>query len=314
MITVCDLVKDYNNARVLDNLNFNIANGEVVGFLGPNGAGKTTTMRIITGFIAPTSGQVTVNGYNIFSHPIQAKQCIGYLSEHAPLYNDMRVYEYLQFRASLKGVYRKNLKVAVSEVIEKCVLGDVYKRIIGQLSKGYKQRVGLADSLLGNPKILILDEPTAGLDPNQIVQFRELIASLASKHTILISTHIMQEVEALCNRVIIIDNGKIVAVDSNLNLKGNHGGNFVNIEVKNESDSLIKNLKNIDGVLTVTDISADGIKKLRLELLSDKDIREDIFNVVLADKATLLAMNKTTTSIEEVFVKLTGKGNKEGLK
>lgn len=306
MITVDALVKDYNNQRVLDNLNFNIAQGEVVGFLGPNGAGKTTTMRILTGFIAPTSGDVSVNGYNIFSHPIESKKSIGYLSEQAPLYNDMRVYEYLQFRASLKGVQRRDLKTAVSEVIDKCALSDVYKKIIGQLSKGYKQRVGLADSLLAKPKILILDEPTAGLDPNQIVQFRDLISSLAPEHTILISTHIMQEVEAICNRVIIIDKGKIVAVDSNLKLKDSHGGNFIDIEVKNETDALVAALKSIDGVSAIKDISSFGIKKLRLELSSDKDIREEIFKKVLADNATLLSMNKSQTSIEDVFVKLTG--------
>lgn len=305
MITVDALVKDYNNVRALNHLSFNIAQGEVVGFLGPNGAGKTTTMRIITGFIAPTSGNVSVNGYDIFTHPMEAKKAIGYLPEHSPLYLDMRVYEYLSFRAALKGVHRKDISKAVSEVLDKCALGDVYKKVIGQLSKGYRQRVGLADSLLNNPKILILDEPTAGLDPNQIIQVRELIASLAKQHTVLLSTHIMQEVEAVCNRVIIINKGEIAAVDTNNNLISNHGVSFVDLEVKNESEAFIKSLHNIEGVQNVRDLSCDGLKKLRLELTKDIDIREDVFKAVVENNCVLLSMNKQQTSIEDVFVKLT---------
>ncbi|MCX6356554.1 MAG: ATP-binding cassette domain-containing protein, partial [Candidatus Aureabacteria bacterium] len=214
MIDVQHLSKRYANTLAVDNISFHVNKGEILGFLGPNGAGKTTTMRILTCFMPPTSGAASVAGFDIFTRSLDVRRHIGYLPENVPLYPDMRVSEFLDYRACLKGVPRKTRKKQLDEVMEKTLIGDVRHRIIGQLSKGYRQRVGLAEALIHDPKILILDEPTIGLDPNQVRQVRQLIKSLGGEYTILLSTHILPEVEMLCGRVIIIDRGRIAAMDT----------------------------------------------------------------------------------------------------
>ena len=211
MIKVSNLSKQYVEKAAIDNISFEVESGEIVGFLGPNGAGKTTTLRMLTGYIPPTSGNASIAGHDVFFESIKARQKIGYMPENVPLYDDMRVREYLRFRAELKGLRGQEARQGVSEAIDLCGLKQIRRQMISTLSKGYRQRVGLADALVNNPELLILDEPTNGLDPNQIRRFRELIKQLGIRHTILISTHILSEVEMTCNRVIILNEGKIIA-------------------------------------------------------------------------------------------------------
>src|SRR6186713_3428222 len=222
MIKVENLTKKYAGQTAIQNLNFEVGQGEIMGFLGPNGAGKTTTMRILASFMPPTSGRATIAGFDIFEQSLQARAHLGYMPENVPLYNDMRVTEYLNYRAALKGVPHRRISERVGDVKELCGLKDVERKPIGTLSKGYRQRVGLADALLAEPDLLILDEPTIGLDPNQIRQVRELIKNLAQKRTVLISTHILPEVEIMCSRVIVIHKGEIRASDTAENLLKNH--------------------------------------------------------------------------------------------
>src|SRR5438477_5423701 len=258
MIKVENLTKRYAGQPAIQDLSFEVSRGEIMGFLGPNGAGKTTTMRILAGFMPPSSGRATVAGYDVFEQSLQARQHLGYMPENVPLYTDMRVNEYLNYRAALKGVRGRRLKERVGDVKELCSLRDVENRIIGTLSKGYRQRVGLAEALVHEPDLLILDEPTIGLDPNQIRQVRELIKNIGKQHTILLSTHILPEVEMTCSRVIIINKGRIEASDTPQNLLSQlrtAGG--VRLEAKTNTDNGLEQLSKLAGVRDVTE-ETDG--------------------------------------------------------
>jgi ABC-2 type transport system ATP-binding protein len=306
MINVENLTKRYAGQPAVQNLNFEVGQGEIMGFLGPNGAGKTTTMRILAGFMPPTSGRATIAGFDVFSQSLQARAHLGYMPENVPLYNDMRVDEYLVYRAALKSVPRRRVVERVGDVKELCGLKEVQRQSIGTLSKGYRQRVGLADALLHDPDLLILDEPTIGLDPNQIRQVRELIRNLGKQHTILLSTHILPEVEMTCSRVIIIHKGRIEACDTPDNLLGKirqAGG--VLIEAKTGSDNGAEELKKITGVRDVmTDVDGEWkIFSLRVE--SGVDVREQIFRLAADRRWIVRELTQRRATLEDVFVELT---------
>src|ERR1700688_398990 len=280
MIKVENLTKRYAGQTAIRDLTFEVGQGEIMGFLGPNGAGKTTTMRILAGFMPATSGRASIAGYDIFHQSLQARAHLGYMPENNPLYNDMRVTEYLNYRAALKGVPHRRISERVGDVKELCGVKDVEKKLIGTLSKGYRQRVGLADALLAEPDLLILDEPTIGLDPNQIRQVRELIKNLGKQHTILLSTHILPEVEMTCSRVIIIHKGKIEACDTPENLLAQirQAGGVV-VEAKTGRDDGVEELKRISGVRDVTSSKEDGWNIFQLRVESGLDVREEIFKL-----------------------------------
>jgi ABC-2 type transport system ATP-binding protein len=277
-----------------------------MGFLGPNGAGKSTTMRILSSFMPPTSGRATIAGFDIFDQSLQARAHLGYMPENVPLYNDMRVTEYLDYRAALKGVPHRRMAERVGDVKELCGLKEVEKKLIGALSKGYRQRVGLADALVHEPDLLILDEPTSGLDPNQIRQVRDLIKNLGKQHTILLSTHILPEVEMTCSRVIIINKGRIEACDTPENLLGRirtAGG--VTVEAKVGNDDGAEELKKISGVRDVT-VSTDGdwqVFTLRVE--ANTDVREEVYQLAHARRWTLRELSQRRATLEDVFVEIT---------
>ena len=306
MIKVENLTKRYAGQTAIYDLNFEVGKGEIMGFLGPNGAGKSTTMRILSSFMPPTSGRASVAGFDIFEQSLQARAHLGYMPKNVPLYVDMRVTEYLDYRAALKGVPHRRVAERVGDVKELCGLKDVEKKLIGALSKGYRQRVGLADALVHEPDLLILDEPTSGLDPNQIRQVRDLIKNLGKQHTILLSTHILPEVEMTCSRVIIINKGRIEACDTPENLLGRirtAGG--VIVEARVGSDQGAEELKKIPGVRDVT-VSADGeweIFALRVE--AGTDVREEVFRLASARRWTLRELSLRKATLEDVFVEIT---------
>src|SRR4051794_39775477 len=306
MIKVENLTKRYAGQTAIENLNFEVGKGEIMGFLGPNGAGKSTTMRILSSFMPPTSGRASVAGFDIFEKSLQARAHLGYMPENVPLYNDMRVTEYLDYRAALKGVPHRRIGERVGDVKELCGLKDVEKKLIGTLSKGYRQRVGLADALLAEPDLLILDEPTIGLDPNQIRQVRELIKNLGRQHTILLSTHILPEVEMTCSRVIIIHKGKIEACDTPENLLGEirtAGG--VLLEAKVGIDNGAEQLKQIAGIRDVT-ASADGDwQTFSLRVESGSDVREQIFQMAMVRRWSVRELSQRRATLEDVFVEIT---------
>src|SRR5213595_2224930 len=278
MIKVENLTKRYAGQPAIRDLNFEVSQGEIMGFLGPNGAGKTTTMRILAGFMPPTSGRATVAGYDVFEQSLQARAHLGYMPENVPLYSDMRVTEYLNYRAALKDVPHRRIPERVGDVKELCGLKDVEKKLIGTLSKGYRQRVGLADALLHEPDLLILDEPTIGLDPNQIRQVREFIKNLGKQHTILLSTHILPEVEMTCTRVIIIHKVRIEACDTPENLLGQirqAGG--VLVEAKPGADDGATELRRIAAVRDVSVSEDNGWQLFSLRVESGADVREEVF-------------------------------------
>ncbi len=296
-IKVSNITKIYGKQKALDNVSFEIKTGEIVGFIGPNGAGKSTMMKIITNFIPQNSGDVFVNGLNISDNEIKVKKIIGYLPENNPLYLDMYVKEYLQFAG---GIYKiKNIKQKVKDVITRTGLTREQNKKISALSKGYRQRVGLAQALIHNPDILILDEPTSGLDPNQIIEIRDLISEVGKQKTIMLSTHIMQEVEAICDRVIIIDKGKIVANDSSKNIIKQSTDDLFTIVVEFNSDVNFKLLNKIGNV----DIKKIDGKNWIIQ--SKSDIREKVFSFAVKNNLTVLAMQKKEKSLEEVFQELT---------
>ena len=309
MIKVEHLTKRFAATTAVDDISFDVQPNEVIGFLGPNGAGKSTTLKILTGFYAATSGKVEVGGEDVFRRPNAVKRSIGYLPESVPLYPEMRVHEYLGYRAALKCVRRSARKKAVELAIERCHLADVRKRIIGQLSKGYRQRVGLADALVGNPRILILDEPTIGLDPNQIRQIRKLIKELGQEHTIILSSHILPEVEAVCSRVLIINEGKIVGQGRPEELRaGIVGGSAsVSVEVRDPDGTARAALEKVAGVRSVQDPEDRGDGLIRFAVTADKDIgvRERIFDAAVAGGFKLLGLSSKTLSLEDVFVEIT---------
>ena len=306
MIKVESLTKRYAGQPAIQNLNFEVGQGEIMGFLGPNGAGKTTTMRILAGFMPPTSGRATIAGFDVFSQSLQARSHLGYMPESVPLYSDMRVEEYLVYRAALKSVPRRRVAERVGDVKELCGLKEVKKQLIGTLSKGYRQRVGLADALLHEPDLLILDEPTIGLDPNQIRQVRELIKNLGEQHTILLSTHILPEVEMTCSRVIIIHKGRIEACDTPDNLLGKirrAGG--VLLEAKTGPDNGAEELKKIAGVRDIM-IDVDGEWKIfSLRVESGVDVREQIFRLATDRRWIVRELTQRRATLEDVFVELT---------
>ena len=303
MIQAENLTKYYGDVRALDGVSFHVEQGEIVGLLGPNGAGKTTAMKILTCFMPPSSGAARVAGHDIFDEPLEVKRSVGYLPEEPPLYTELTVDEYLSYAGRLKGLAGSELRQAKARAMEKCGIEHVARRLIGNLSKGYRQRVGLAQALLHNPPVLILDEPTVGLDPVQIIEIRNLIKDLARDHTVILSTHIMQEVEAICGRVIIINEGRIVAVDTADNLRQQVGkGRRILLKVRRPGPDLVNKLMALDGVLDVE--ALDG-GEYRIESRRDQDLREDVARVAVESGAGLLELTGVAVSLEEVFLRLT---------
>lgn len=306
MIKVENLTKRYAGQTAIQDLNFEVGKGEIMGFLGPNGAGKTTTMRILAGFMPPTSGRASIAGFDVFAKSLQARAHLGYMPENVPLYSDMRVTEYLNYRAALKGVPHRRISERVGDVKELCGLKDVERKLIGTLSKGYRQRVGLADALLAEPDLLILDEPTIGLDPNQIRQVRELIKNLGRQHTILLSTHILPEVEMTCSRVIIVHKGRIEACDTPENLLGKvRQAGSVELEAKIGNDNGEEELRKIPGVRDVVTHGEDDWKRFSLRVESGADVREEVFRLAVERKWAVRELSQRRGTLEDVFVELT---------
>jgi ABC-2 type transport system ATP-binding protein len=307
VISVENLTKRYATKTAIESMSFRVEKGEILGFLGPNGAGKTTTMRIITGYMPSTDGTVKVDGFDVADQPLEVRRRIGYLPENPPLYPEMTVIGYLKFVAKLKGAGGAKVQDEVNRAMEKVNLGDVQGRIISKLSKGYKQRVGIAQALLNDPPVLILDEPTIGLDPKQIHEVRELIKGLAHSHTVVLSTHILPEVEQTCHRVIIIDKGKIVAVDTPQNLRSQiQGVARVFIEVEGPSADILAAVKSVPGVADVRVVSqTDGRSSLHVDGESGRDIRTDVARTVVNGGWGLLALQAENMSLEDIFIKLT---------
>jgi ABC-2 type transport system ATP-binding protein len=301
VIEVRSLSKSYGERLAISNLNFSVKKGEVVGFLGPNGAGKSTTMKIITGSMAPTSGEVRVAGFDVFEQPLEVKKRIGYLPESPPVYLDMIVEDYLIYVAKLKGVESGKIASMVDSALNKAQLKDVRGRLIANLSKGYKQRVGLAQTLVSDPEVLILDEPTVGLDPKQVAEIRNLILELRGQHTIILSTHILSEVQASCDKVIIINKGQIIAEDSLAGLKRRmSGGVRLSLRVRRSADALSKSLSAIAGVRAV------HVHGLSLDVVLDgqEDVVEQVASTAV-EKSGLLEMKSESQSLENIFIQLT---------
>ena len=312
MIEVKNLVKRYGDHTAVDHLSFQIEKGKIYGFLGPNGAGKSTTMNIITGYIASTEGTVSIDGHDILEEPEQAKKCIGYLPEQPPLYFDMTVLEYLKFAADLKKIPKDKKNEMIQEVMDTVKITDMKNRLIKNLSKGYRQRVGLAQAILGYPDVIILDEPTVGLDPKQIIEIRDLIKNLKKKHTVILSSHILSEVSAVCDYVLIISHGKLVASDTPDNLsKLAAGSNNLSLIVKGEEESIRQLLSEIPGVKTITVNSAENENGWRVKLSTEEsaDIREEVFYKMAENHYPILEMQSEKVSLEEIFLELTDGGN-----
>ena len=308
MIKVQGLTKRYARKVAVDNISFEVEKGQIVGFLGPNGAGKTTTMRVLTCFLPPTSGSANVAGFDVLEQPMEVKRRIGYLPETPPVYPEMEVHEYLEFVGRIKGVPAGDLARRVNEVSEKCAVADVRKTLIGKLSKGYKQRVGLAQAIIHNPDVLILDEPTAGLDPHQIIETRDLIKGLAGEHTIILSTHILPEVEQTCERVIIIAKGKLVAMDTVANLTSRlRGAETVAVEViGSDAASVQRSLEQVAGVSRVIPKeSRDGKFNFTVESLEGRHIRPGLAKAVVDSGWQLNELHAVGLSLEEIFLQLT---------
>ena len=307
MIKVENLTKRYAAKTAIEGVSLEVQKGEILGFLGPNGAGKTTTMRIITGFMPASGGSVRVDGFDVFDTPLDVRRRIGYLPENPPLYPEMNVAGYLRFVAKIKGVPKDRLDSEVNRVMDRVNITDVKERIIAKLSKGYKQRVGIAQALLGDPPILILDEPTIGLDPKQIHEVRELIKGLAGNHTVVLSTHILPEVEQTCHRVIIIDRGKIVAVDTPQNLRFQlQGAERIFVEVAGPAAEVLAKLRATPGVINVRELNAqNGQHRFQIEGQLHKDIRSDLARAVVQSGWGLLELQSASMSLEDIFLKLT---------
>jgi ABC-2 type transport system ATP-binding protein len=307
MIEVQNLTKRYGPLTAVDNVTFRAEAGEILGFLGPNGAGKTTTMRVITGYIPATDGRVAVAGYDVFEQPIEAKRRTGYLPETPPLYPDMTVREYLTFVAKIKGVPRKETASRVQEAMKRTWVADMGSRHCGKLSKGYRQRVGLAQAILHNPDVLVLDEPTAGLDPKQIIETRQLIRQLGGSHTIVLSTHILPEVSQTCQRVVIINKGKVVAVDTPENLTARlRGSETMYLQVAAPPDALETALASITGVTRVKATPArDGILDVEVDSEKGRDVRRELAATVVSRGWGLLELRPMRMSLEEIFLSLT---------
>ena len=306
MIEVKNLTKHYGDKKAVDDISFKVKDGEILGFLGPNGAGKSTTMNMLTGYISSTSGTVNINGVDILDDPIKAKANIGYLPEIPPLYIDMTVKAYLNFVFDLKKC-KLPRKTHLRDICDLCKITDVKDRIIKHLSKGYKQRVGLAQALIGNPPVLILDEPTVGLDPKQIIEIRELIRKLAKKHTVILSSHILAEVREVCDYIMIISKGKLVASDTPENLERYLGeSGLIEIETRTEASKVKEVLKNVPGIEKVSlKTDASGITSGQIREKRGQDIREELFTTFAEKKMPLLKLNPVQVSLEDVFMELT---------
>ncbi len=305
MIKVENLTKRYGGFTAVNQINFEVEKGEIVGFLGPNGAGKSTTMKILTSYLPATSGTAKIAGFDVFEESVEARRRLGYLPENTPLYTDMRVGEYLRYRAKLKGVAGGKVKQAVGDALELCSLRDRERSIIGSLSKGYRQRVGLADALVHDPELLILDEPTIGLDPNQIRQVRELIKNLGGKRTVLISTHILPEVEIMCSRVIVIHKGTIRASDTAENLLKNHrAAGSMRLEAKGATNGR-ELLAALPGVKDVTEEKDGDYTAFQLKLDANADPTEDAFRLASEKRWQVRELTRRRPTLEDVFVELT---------
>lgn len=313
MIEVKNITKKYGSFTAVDNISFKIEEGEIIGLLGPNGAGKSTTMNMITGYIEPTEGEIIVNGYDISKKPKKAKTQIGYMPEGVPLYSDLTVKEFVTYMAELKKVDRKTRKEKVEKIIEQTGLKDVEKKLTRNLSRGYKQRVSMAGALVGEPKILILDEPTVGLDPKQITEIRALIKELGKTHTVILSSHILSEVSQICNKVIIINKGKIVAIDTPENLEKKVESNnttYVTVEdTENKMETIKEKIPEIKEIKLIKE-NEDGTKQYVLESEKDVDLRKIVFNEFAKENITIFEMKKADTTLEDAFMKLIEGGKK----
>lgn len=308
MIELQNLTKSYGGAKAVDGVSLNVPKGQILGFLGPNGAGKTTTMRMITGYMPPTSGTITVDGLTMEKDSLAIREKIGYLPEMAPVYQDMNVLDYLHYVCALRKIAKDKEKGRIKEVVDRCGLVAVLGKDVGQLSKGYRQRVGLAQAIIHDPEYLILDEPTAGLDPNQIVEIRALIKELGREKTVILSTHILSEVQATCSRVIIISSGKLVADNTPEGLQaGLQGRTVLILTLKGSADGAIAKLKSLQSVdeVRIVQTSKPGESKLRVESGPGSDMREEVFKLAVRENWTILEMIPETQSLEEVFHKLT---------
>ncbi len=318
MVEIKHLTKYYGNKAAVKDISFTIEDNEILGFLGPNGAGKSTTLNIICGVIPSTSGTVTINGYDIENDPVKAKKCIGFLPEIPPVYTDMKVNEYLMFVAGLRGVPASKRKSHVERVMQRLNISDVSKRLINNLSKGYKQRVGFAQALIGDPKIIILDEPTVGLDPSQLIEVRNLIIDLKRDHSVILSSHILSEISAICDRVVVINHGEIQAIDTIANLESSAKANTVlKFKVQGSSRDVVRTIKPVEGVLNVSNITfvKTGVYTYDVEV-TDAKIRNSILSALLIKKMDVLEVSEERKSLEQIFVNLVNKpaGKKESLK
>lgn len=306
MIKVSNLSKKYVGKPAVDNISFNVESGEIVGFLGPNGAGKTTTIRMLTGYIPPTSGTALIGGYDIFLNSLIAKQKIGYMPENVPLYDDMRVREYLLFRAELKGLRGQDVRKHMNEALELCSIKDIKSQMISSLSKGFRQRVGLADALINKPPLLILDEPTNGLDPSQIRSFRELIKELAENHTILISTHILSEVELTCDRVLIINKGKMIGNNTPLELSEKiKSSTTISLELKSQDHDIRDTISSISGIKKVTlEKQEDDWKFFRIRVDYGNDLREEIMNLGNKRNWLIREIHYQRSNLEDAYIEM----------
>ena len=307
MIEVQHVTKRYGPVAAVDDVSFRVEAGQILGFLGPNGAGKTTTMRVLTGYLPPTEGTATIAGFDVLEEPIEVKRRTGYLPESPPLYPDMTVREYLTFIARFNRLHAAERPARIDRVMERTSVGDVADRHCSKLSKGYRQRVGLAQAILHNPDVLILDEPTAGLDPKQIIETRELIKELAGDHTIILSTHILPEVAQTCERVVIINKGRVVAEDSPDNLTGRlHGAVTIQLQVDTLGADPTSALQAVPGVASVSvdEPGSDG-RTVEVQSAQDVDVRRDIANAVVSNGWGLLEMRRARLSLEEIFLQLT---------
>ena len=314
MIEVENLTKKYGSHVAVDNLSFRVERGMIYGFLGPNGGGKRTTMNMMTGYIAATSGTVKINGYDILKNPEQAKKSIGYLPELPPVYPDMTVYEYLRFVAELKKVKKNERQVQIEDVMKQTQIEDVKGRLIKNLSKGYKQRVGLAQAIIGYPEVIILDEPTVGLDPKQIIEIRELIRELAKKHTIILSSHILSEVSAVCNHIMIISKGKLVASDTPEGLMTLlKGGRQMKLSVLGEQSKVEELLRSMESVkdFSMQPPRAEGMVSVNIRTEDTEDIRVELFRRLAAADMPIMELSLSEKSLEDVFLELTGEEDKE---
>lgn len=313
MIEVKHVTKKYGKAVAVEDISFSIKEGEIVGLLGPNGAGKSTTMNMLTGFIEQTEGEIIIDRYDMLKKPKKAKKEIGYMPEGVPLYTDLTVREFVQYMAEIKQVDKKNRKEKVDQIIEQTGLKEVEKKLIKNLSRGYKQRVSMAGALVGTPKILILDEPTVGLDPKQITEIRNLIKELGKTHTVILSSHILSEVSQICNKVIIINKGKIIAIDTPENLENKVSNNncvYVTVEdPENKVNNMKDKIKDIQKLELITE-NEDGTKQYMIEAQGDIDLRKTIFSEFAKENITIFELKKADSTLEDAFMKLIEGGNK----